>query len=225
MPGQPPSGAVEAAAFKRYLPFAQGAGFSGQSLITIMAIAFAESGLNPANQATVSNPGHPDDGSIDRGILQINSHWHPEVTDACAYDPACSFKAAWRISQQGKNFNEWNSYKNRSTQYNIGLQDSTAVINNQPIPNPDATSIAGANGQYQGINLDPFAMFQALFNQLPSWGIHIALFMGALMFLIVGLWILTSNPASDTGSAITTTANNAAKSVGTRIGTAIGGNR
>ena len=43
-------------------------------------VAKAESGLNP--KATNTNK----DGSIDRGIYQINSKWHPEVSESQAFD-------------------------------------------------------------------------------------------------------------------------------------------
>src|SRR5687767_3846680 len=86
--------------------YASQAGFSGQALNTIVAIAQAESGLNTAIQ------GRNTDGSIDRGILQINSRWHPEVSDGCAYDPACAFRSGWRISSSGTNFTPWVAYTN-----------------------------------------------------------------------------------------------------------------
>jgi hypothetical protein len=67
------------------------------------------------------------------------------------------------------------------------LQDVGGTINDQ---------IAGA--------------FKPLFNALPSFGIHIALFFGALMLVIVGLWVLTRNPVDDAGSTVNTSLNNAA---------------
>lgn len=36
------------------------------------------------------------------------------------------------------------------------------------------------------------SMLQSLFNALPSYGIHIAMFFVALMLIIIGLWILGS---------------------------------
>lgn len=47
--------------------------------------------------------------STDRGLFQINDRAHPDVTDACAYDPVCNAKAALRISQGGKNWAAWRS--------------------------------------------------------------------------------------------------------------------
>jgi len=84
--------------------YASSAGFSGNSLNIIVAIAQAESSLNTQAQNVNS------DGSVDRGIVQINARWHPEVSDACAYNPACAFQAAYRISNSGTNFGAWSTY-------------------------------------------------------------------------------------------------------------------
>jgi hypothetical protein len=50
------------------------------------------------------------DGSRDRGVLQINSRWHPEVSDECAYDLDCSVKEGIRIVNQS-GWNQWTTYK------------------------------------------------------------------------------------------------------------------
>ncbi len=92
--------------------YAQAAGFTGNGLSIIVAIAQAESGLN-TNAKNVNT-----DGSIDRGIVQINNKWHPEVSDACAYDPACAFQSAYKISSKGTNFSPWATYTSgKYTQY------------------------------------------------------------------------------------------------------------
>lgn len=84
--------------------YASKAGFTGNALNIIVAIAQAESGLNTAAQHSNS------DGSLDRGILQINARYHPEVSDACAYDATCSFQQGYRISSSGTNFSPWSTY-------------------------------------------------------------------------------------------------------------------
>ena len=85
--------------------FASAAGFSGESLATIVAIAQAESSLvtNARNTNT--------DGSIDRGILQINNYWHSEYSDAQCDDPATAFRAGWLISTHGTDFSQWTTFK------------------------------------------------------------------------------------------------------------------
>lgn len=81
--------------------YAQGAGFTGNSLNIAVAIAQAESSFN-TNAKLVNT-----DGSIDRGLWQINNRWHPEVSDAQAYDPAGAARAAYAISNKGTSFTPW----------------------------------------------------------------------------------------------------------------------
>jgi murein DD-endopeptidase MepM/ murein hydrolase activator NlpD len=88
--------------------YAAAAGFSGDNLATMVAVAQAESGL-------VTNQRHTNaDGSVDRGILQINNKWHPEVSDAQADDPGIAFKIGWNLSKHGTDFTQWNAWKNGS---------------------------------------------------------------------------------------------------------------
>lgn len=102
--------------------YATAAGFRDNGLRIIVAIAQAESSLN--TQETHRNS----DGSVDRGVLQINNRWHPEVTDACAFDPACSFKAGYKISG-GSNFTEWSTFIDKSYQkYLASTNTPTTVI-------------------------------------------------------------------------------------------------
>jgi hypothetical protein len=46
------------------------------------------------------------DNGIDRGLWMINSKWHSEVSDECAFDLECSTKEAIRIIKQ-RGFKEW----------------------------------------------------------------------------------------------------------------------
>ncbi|WP_220199441.1 transglycosylase SLT domain-containing protein [Ktedonospora formicarum] len=83
------------------------AGFTGHGLDVIVAIAHAESSLNPKN----CNVNSDSRRTLDRGILQINNYWHSEVTDACAFDPQCAFEQGYRISSHGTHFTRvWSTY-------------------------------------------------------------------------------------------------------------------
>lgn len=88
------------------LQLAQQAG-SGGDPSTAAAVALAESGGDP------SAVGRNDDqwGSRDRGLWQINDHWHPEVSDGCAFDPGCSARAAYTISSGWTDFSPWATYQ------------------------------------------------------------------------------------------------------------------
>jgi len=90
------------------------AGWSSTDLVVATAVSMAESTCNPS--ATGTNPpteGCPD-GSRDRGIFQINSCYHSEVSDACAYDLQCNVTEAYRIYREaGSTFQPWTAYKLR----------------------------------------------------------------------------------------------------------------
>lgn len=85
---------------------ANGAGFSGDSLVWAVAVALAESG------GRTDAVGVNADGSRDRGLWQINNKWHPDVTDAMAFDPAQAAAAAYRISKSGTSWSPWAAYTN-----------------------------------------------------------------------------------------------------------------
>ncbi len=125
------------------ISYAQAAGFQGQSLITILAIAEAESGLDTS---VVNSIGAT-------GILQIYLAVHPNVTSAQAKDPAYSFRYAWSLSNGGKNFCPWQSYDsavcgrdwdNRYKQY---IPLVTAAVQGSPASSggPNAATIAAVN--------------------------------------------------------------------------------
>ena len=80
---------------------AQAAGFSGDALTTVVAIALQESdGVTDARNVN-------GDGSVDRGLLQWNSVYWPQVTDQCADDPACALQTAYRVTRGGADFSPW----------------------------------------------------------------------------------------------------------------------
>ena len=58
-----------------------------------------ESGLNPL---TVNAQNNKPSNSRDRGIAQINSYWHYEVTDAQAFDPIFATKWTIKMINEGK---------------------------------------------------------------------------------------------------------------------------
>lgn len=53
-----------------------------------------------------------EDGSVDRGLCQLNSKYHAEVTDDDAYTPSAACAALRRIYiASGRSFNQWAAYK------------------------------------------------------------------------------------------------------------------
>lgn len=82
---------------------ASGVGFKGDALVKAVAVALAESGGNPAATNTNTDKYR----SVDRGLWQINSHWHPEVSAAQAFNPAQAARHAYRISKGGTDWSQW----------------------------------------------------------------------------------------------------------------------
>lgn len=54
------------------------------------------------------NPDIEDSPEGDRGLLQINSKWHAEVKDTCAYDPLCAMEWSAKRIADGYGY-EWTS--------------------------------------------------------------------------------------------------------------------
>lgn len=86
--------------------FLQEAGFTGDGWTIGVAVVLAESNgwPNAVNEAGNDPP------SRDRGLWQINSFHHPEVSDACSFDPLCSSVEAYRISSGGLDFSAWAAF-------------------------------------------------------------------------------------------------------------------
>lgn len=80
----------------------------GENWKMAYAVMFSESSgrINAVNQNTDRHE------SIDRGLFQINSYWHPDVSIDCAFDMYCNIKEAYRISNGGTNWRPWYGYRN-----------------------------------------------------------------------------------------------------------------
>lgn len=88
-------------------------------IVVAIAVAMAESGCTPG--AKNVNGG----GSIDRGLWQMNSRWHPEVSDRCAYQIQCNANAAWTVSSHGGSWSPWSAYNNGSWKVYLGEARTT----------------------------------------------------------------------------------------------------
>lgn len=76
------------------------AGFTGEQLVTMVAIALGESGGNP--QARNLNASEDS-----RGLSQINTYAHPQYDPNQLYDPVYNARAAFEVSGGGQNFGPW----------------------------------------------------------------------------------------------------------------------
>jgi hypothetical protein len=111
---------------------AQAAGTGGDPRIAA-AVALAESGGDPAAVGTNSDQWR----SRDRGLWQINDHWHPEVSDACAFDATCNARAAYVISNGWTDFHEWATFQSGAY---LKFMPQVASVTQQP---PPARSLYG----------------------------------------------------------------------------------
>lgn len=90
--------------------FAYDAGFRLNRLVMAVTIALAESdGYAHARHIYENAEGEIVD--TDRGMWQLHSHWHAEVDDKCAYDPACAAKQVYRITEGGRQWGQWASFQ------------------------------------------------------------------------------------------------------------------
>ncbi|MBS2539088.1 RICIN domain-containing protein [Catenulispora sp. NF23] len=75
-------------------------------IIVAISVAMAESSCDPG--ATNHNSG----GSQDRGLWQMNSVYHSEVSNACAFQIQCNADAAWNVSDHGTDWSPWSTFTN-----------------------------------------------------------------------------------------------------------------
>jgi len=66
-------------------------GWRGRQLVQAVQVVLGESGGNPKARNVNKN------GSIDRGLWQINNKYHPAVSDAQADDPVLATKYARKL--------------------------------------------------------------------------------------------------------------------------------
>jgi hypothetical protein len=100
---------------------AKNAGFNGQGWTISVAVALAES-LGWTRARLINT-----DCSVDRGLWQINSRWHGEVSDAQAFDPAGAARAAYAISAAGTNWTPWVTFTNGA--YQAHMAEAQAAVN------------------------------------------------------------------------------------------------
>jgi hypothetical protein len=115
-----PAVARAASSADRCTQVASRAGFAQNGLVVAVAIGMAESGCNRyARGYNGPTRGCPY-GSVDRGMWQINSCYHAEVSDDCAYRAQCNANAAYRISAGGRTFRPWAAYTNGRYRAHLG---------------------------------------------------------------------------------------------------------
>jgi len=102
------------------------AGYRSDGLVVAVAVALAESTCTPSATGTNGPTAGCPNGSTDRGLWQINSCYHPTVSNACAYDAQCNATQAYRISAGGRSWSPWATYT--SGRYRSFLSTAAAAV-------------------------------------------------------------------------------------------------
>lgn len=97
--------------------------FRKQRAVTAVAVGMAESYCR--KDAVGHNPptGGCPNGSDDRGLWQINSCYHAEVKDHCAFKATCNARAAKRISDHGRDWSPWSAYNSGAYRQYLGVAE------------------------------------------------------------------------------------------------------
>ena len=106
---------------REVLILAHDAGVTCAHLPMAGAIAKAESGLNTRSASPNGATSGCPSGSVDRGLWQINSCYHAEVSASCAFDGACNARAMVAISSHGSNWSPWSTYWNGAYKKHLGV--------------------------------------------------------------------------------------------------------
>lgn len=96
-------GSVSGTGINAVVQAAKAAGFSGDSLVTAIAVAMAESGGVPQKSKYK--------GEESYGMWQVHIPSHPEYTPGQMMDPMQNAQAAFKISGGGANWKPWSVYK------------------------------------------------------------------------------------------------------------------
>lgn len=100
-------------------------GFSQSPAVIAVAVMMAESGLYSAASNTAGN----NPPSEDRGIAQINDYYHPNVSDAQAFNTFDAITYMFTLSQGGADFTPWTAYNAGTYQQFLSqVQDAVGVI-------------------------------------------------------------------------------------------------
>jgi hypothetical protein len=96
--------------------------FPPEARATAVAIAWHES---RGNARALNDKNNTPAGSRDRGLWQINDHWNPDVTDACAFDPECA--TAWAAGEyKARGWKAWATFKRGA--YRPFLEQAEAAV-------------------------------------------------------------------------------------------------
>jgi hypothetical protein len=85
------------------------AGFRGSKLTQAVALMTAESNryTKAWHENIITRDGRDIVDSVDRGLFQINSKWHPDLKWPDYWNPIKNAKYAYKISGEGRHWTAW----------------------------------------------------------------------------------------------------------------------
>lgn len=148
------------------------------------AIVLAESGgRNDARNVNTN-------GSIDRGLWQINNRAWPAIPDKCAYNPRCSTIMSFHIiSRFGTDFSPWVTYKTGVYKRHLGvaMKACEAVrlgINLDDVKEELGDAVGNVLSPIQAV-----AKFLGALTQAATW-IRVGLVLGGAILIFIALRML-----------------------------------
>lgn len=165
---------------------AKTAGFSGDGLVKIVAIALAESSGDP----TAHNAVPPDDSY---GLTQVNmlGGMGPErrkrynlKSNNDLFDPVTNMKVAYDLSNGGKNFGAWSTYP---VAYLVYLNRARTASGN-PSTAPTGTGVEQVGSVIPGV--DEASAFFDFITDPHNW-FRLAIIVGGGILLLVSLALLS----------------------------------
>jgi Lysozyme like domain len=127
-------------AIPQLISLASGAGFSGDDLVTAVAIAVAESGGDPQAYNPEQSAGAAQ-GRGSFGLWQIYLTDHPEFAGENLLDPQTNAAAAYAVyAGAGNSFRPWSTYKSGAYLANV------AAVTQALGSNPDVVASSGDGG-------------------------------------------------------------------------------
>lgn len=166
----------------------QQAGFNGYAAVVASAVAYAESGGNIYAQHINS------DGSVDRGLFQINNRYHPEVSDSCAYNPLCAAKATYSITNAGSDWSQWVTYTHGIYAQYISI--FTDILNNGNISSNNTNTTQNTQSTTTGFTS----------NDITATARTVFIFIIAIFLIIYGIWLIFGDQIKNTAKTTTKTA-------------------
>lgn len=170
-----------------------GGSTSAKQQAVAVAIALAESGGKTDARNSFGNS-----HGIDRGLWQINSFYHPEVSDAVADNPESAAREVFRISKGFRDWHEWSTYKSGAYLGQMGVAtrfvgatqgDASRAAANPVVKIGDG--IAGAaGGALSGI--DALGGFFAALGERGTW-VRILQVVGGAGLIVGGALLLGHN--------------------------------